>query len=38
MGQEALQQMVQVLSKKKQGYKKILIPVELIIRGSTKKK
>lgn len=36
MGQEALQLLVQKLSYKINGYKKILIPVELIVRGSTK--
>lgn len=36
MGQEALQQMVQILSKKIIGNKKTLIPVELIVRGSTR--
>jgi len=38
MGQEALQQMVQILSNKKKVLKKILIPVELIVRQSTKQK
>ena len=36
MGQEALQQMVQMLTNKSHGHKKVLIPVELIVRGSTK--
>jgi len=35
MGQEALQLIVQMLSKKIKQHKKILIPVELIVRGST---
>jgi LacI family transcriptional regulator len=36
MGQDALQLIVQKIDKKINGYKKILIPVELIIRNSTK--
>jgi DNA-binding LacI/PurR family transcriptional regulator len=37
MGQEALELVIQKVSNKLNGYKKILIPVELIVRGSTKR-
>lgn len=37
MGQEALQLLIQKISNKINGHRKILIPVELIVRGSTKR-
>lgn len=37
MGVEALQLILEKLTKKSSGHKKILIPVELIVRGSTKR-
>ena len=37
MGQDAIQLMVQILEKKINGHKKIIVPVELVIRDSVKK-
>ncbi len=37
MGQEAIQLIVQIIEKKIKSHKKIIVPVELVVRGSTKK-